>query len=82
MKSTRRPYPLSDFFQKNPQILIESNHNPFHPLLQHEQHYTYNLNTKTCWNQKLLNIKFNQEFKNYNFIIEKILKFKMLSQFI
>ena len=73
---------LSFFFQKNPQILIESNHNLFHPLLPHEQHYTYNLNTKTCWNQKLLNIKFNQEFKNYNFIIEQILKFKILSQFI
>jgi len=75
-------FSLSFFFQKTPQILIESNHNPFHPLLPHEQHYTYNLNTKTCWNQKLLNIKFNQEFKNYNFIIEQILKFKILSQFI
>ena len=73
---------LRVFFKKNPQILIELNHNLFHPLLPHEQHYTYNLNTKTCWNQKLLNIKFNQEFKNYNFIIEQILKFKILSQFI
>jgi len=63
-------------------ILIKSNHNPYHSLLLHEQHYTYNLNTKTRWNQKLLNIEFDQEFKNYNFIIEQILKFKMLSQFI
>ena len=63
-------------------ILIKSNHNPYLSLLLHEQHYTYNLNTKTRSNQKLLNIEFDQEFKNYNFIIERILKFKMLSQFI
>ena len=35
-----------------------------------------NLNTKTHRNQKLLNIEFDQKFKNYNFIIEYILKFK------
>ena len=70
------------FHKINSQILIKSNHNPFYRLLPHKQHYTYNSNTKTCWNQKLLNIEFDQKFKNYNFIIERILKFKTLSQFI
>jgi len=28
------------------------------------------LNTKTRWNQKLLNIEFDHEFRNYNIIIE------------
>ena len=70
------------FFRKNPQILMKLNHNSFHSLLMHEQHYTYNLDTKTCCNRKLLNIDFDQEFKNYNFIIEWILKFKTHLQFI
>ena len=35
-----------------------------------------------CWNQKFLNIELDQELKNYNFIKEWILKFKMFSQFI
>ena len=28
-------------------ILIKSNHDPFHSLLLHRQHYAHNLNTKT-----------------------------------
>ena len=76
MKSSRRPCPPSGFSLEKPRLSTKSNHSPFHPLLLHEQHYTYNLNTKKRWNQKLINIEFDQEFKNYNFIIEWILKFK------
>jgi hypothetical protein len=40
-------FSLGNYFRKNLWILIKSNHKPFHPLVLHEQHYTYNLNTKT-----------------------------------
>ena len=55
----------------------------------HSIHYLFTSNTiRTIWipkcikNQKLFNIKFDKKFNNHNFIVEKILKFKTLSQLV
>ena len=42
----------------------------------------YNLKTKICQNKKLLNKNFDQKFGNYNFIVEKTFKFKILLQLV
>ena len=61
---------FQDFFRKTLgfQYIVKQQPVPF--VTSTRAILYYNLNTKMRWNQKLLNIEFDQEFKTYNFVIK------------